>query len=267
MASTRMARPTRRRLEPSTRLRPSRSSTPRQSPRSTRPLNPRSRSPPSRTPSSRRPRGPTMPRPRRSRRRSSRAGVPRPSSTRRARVGPRHRRGRDRVRGACRVRDRVRGPDRGPERGARDRIRGADRSRRGARYGRPCSTETAAAGPNRPADVARGHRGQPPEPQPAPPAGQRTIGRFIADALRAAGVRYAFTVPGESLPRAPRCVRSRGDPRRRDAATRERPSFMAEAHGQLTGRPAVSWDASRRWRQPRRSASTPRGRTRRRCSR
>ena len=27
--------------------------------------------------------------------------------------------------------------------------------------------------------------------------GPRTVGRFIADALRAAGVRYAFTVPGE----------------------------------------------------------------------
>src|SRR5262245_50544534 len=30
-------------------------------------------------------------------------------------------------------------------------------------------------------------------------AGPRTVGRFIADALRAAGVRYAFTVPGESF--------------------------------------------------------------------
>ena len=30
-------------------------------------------------------------------------------------------------------------------------------------------------------------------------AGGGSVGRFIADALRAAGVRYAFTVPGESF--------------------------------------------------------------------
>ncbi|HEX5149542.1 MAG TPA: thiamine pyrophosphate-binding protein, partial [Candidatus Limnocylindrales bacterium] len=30
-------------------------------------------------------------------------------------------------------------------------------------------------------------------------AGPRTVGRFVAEALRAAGVRYAFTVPGESF--------------------------------------------------------------------
>src|SRR4249919_2109733 len=30
-------------------------------------------------------------------------------------------------------------------------------------------------------------------------AGPRTVGRLIADALRSAGVRYAFTVPGESF--------------------------------------------------------------------
>src|SRR5512147_1894115 len=34
-----------------------------------------------------------------------------------------------------------------------------------------------------------------PEPEPEPAAGPRTVGRFIADALRTAGVRYAFTVP------------------------------------------------------------------------
>src|SRR5437667_5273475 len=31
------------------------------------------------------------------------------------------------------------------------------------------------------------------------PAGPRTVGRYVADALRAAGVRYAFTVPGEGF--------------------------------------------------------------------
>src|SRR4051794_18523740 len=35
--------------------------------------------------------------------------------------------------------------------------------------------------------------------EPAPSTGPRTVGRFIADALRAAGVRHAFTVPGESF--------------------------------------------------------------------
>src|SRR5918997_107019 len=37
--------------------------------------------------------------------------------------------------------------------------------------------------------------------EPAMPAatGPRSVGRMIADALRAAGVRYAFFVPGESF--------------------------------------------------------------------
>ena len=35
---------------------------------------------------------------------------------------------------------------------------------------------------------------------PAPtPAGPLTVGRMVADALRRAGVRWAFTVPGESF--------------------------------------------------------------------
>ena len=71
-----------------------------------------------------------------------------------------------------------------------------------------------------------------------PPVGPRTVGRFIADALRAAGVRYAFTVPGESFLGL---LDALGDAGIRVVATRHEggAAFMAEAHGQLTGRPAA----------------------------
>ncbi len=77
-----------------------------------------------------------------------------------------------------------------------------------------------------------------PSLEPEAPAGPRTIGRFIADALRAAGVRYAFTVPGESFLGLLDAFGAAGI---RVVATRHEgaASFMAEAHGQLTGRPAV----------------------------
>ena len=60
----------------------------------------------------------------------------------------------------------------------------------------------------------------------------------MADALRAAGVRYAFTVPGESFLGL---LEALGDAGIRVVATRHEggASFMAEAHGQLTGRPAA----------------------------
>lgn len=66
----------------------------------------------------------------------------------------------------------------------------------------------------------------------------QTVGRFIADALRAAGVRYAFTVAGESFLGLLDAFEGAGI---RVVATRHEgaASFMAEAHGQLTGRPAV----------------------------
>jgi len=69
--------------------------------------------------------------------------------------------------------------------------------------------------------------------------GPRTVGRFIADALRAAGVRYAFTVPGESFLGLLEGLQAAGI---RVVATRHEgaASFMAEAHGQLTGRPAAA---------------------------
>ena len=68
--------------------------------------------------------------------------------------------------------------------------------------------------------------------------GPRTVGRFVADALRAAGVRYAFTVPGESFLGLLDAFEGAGI---RVVATRHEgaAAFMAEAHGQLTGRPAV----------------------------
>jgi acetolactate synthase-1/2/3 large subunit len=71
------------------------------------------------------------------------------------------------------------------------------------------------------------------------PAGPRTVGRFIADALRAAGVRYAFTVPGESFLGLLEGFEAAGI---RIVTTRHEggAAFMAEAHGQLTGRPAAA---------------------------
>jgi acetolactate synthase-1/2/3 large subunit len=78
------------------------------------------------------------------------------------------------------------------------------------------------------------------EPEAPVPAeqGPRTVGRLIADALRSAGVRYAFTVPGESFLGL---LDALGDAGIRVVATRHEgaAAFMAEAHGQLTGRPAA----------------------------
>jgi acetolactate synthase-1/2/3 large subunit len=95
-----------------------------------------------------------------------------------------------------------------------------------------------------------------PEPEPAPepetapepenetapepePETARTVGRFIADALRSAGVRFAFTVPGESFLGLLEGLDAAGI---RVVATRHEgaAAFMAEAHGQLTGRPAAA---------------------------
>ena len=70
------------------------------------------------------------------------------------------------------------------------------------------------------------------------PPGPRTAGRMVADALRSAGVRYAFTVPGESFLGV---LDALGDVGIRVVATRHEgaAAFMAEAYGQLTGRPAA----------------------------
>jgi acetolactate synthase I/II/III large subunit len=65
-----------------------------------------------------------------------------------------------------------------------------------------------------------------------------TVGRMIADALRRAGVRWAFTVPGESFLGLLDGLAGAGinvvGTRHEGAA-----AFMAEAHAQLTGRPAA----------------------------
>ncbi len=81
-----------------------------------------------------------------------------------------------------------------------------------------------------------------PEPDTLPALAEspalRTVGRLIADALRTAGVRYAFTVPGESFLGL---LDALGDAGIRVVTTRHEgaAAFMAEAHGQLTGRPAA----------------------------
>ena len=76
------------------------------------------------------------------------------------------------------------------------------------------------------------------EPVPAQATGPRTVGRLIADALRTAGVRYAFTVPGESFLGLLDGLQQAGI---RVVTTRHEgaAAFMAEAYGQLTGRPAA----------------------------
>ncbi|MEO8208457.1 MAG: thiamine pyrophosphate-binding protein, partial [Chloroflexota bacterium] len=65
-----------------------------------------------------------------------------------------------------------------------------------------------------------------------------TVGRMIADALRRAGVRWAFTVPGESFLGLIDGLEAAGI---HVVATRHEgaAAFMAEAHAQLTGRPAA----------------------------
>ena len=67
---------------------------------------------------------------------------------------------------------------------------------------------------------------------------RRTVGRLIADAVAAAGVRWAFTVPGESFLEVLDALPAAGI---RVVATRHEggASFMAEAVGQLTGQPAA----------------------------
>ncbi|TAK01489.1 MAG: hypothetical protein EPO36_05520 [Chloroflexota bacterium] len=77
-----------------------------------------------------------------------------------------------------------------------------------------------------------------PEALPEAPAGPVTVGRMIADALRRAGVRWAFTVPGESFLGLIDGLDAAGI---HVVATRHEgaAAFMAEAHAQLTGRPAA----------------------------
>ncbi|HEY4190613.1 MAG TPA: thiamine pyrophosphate-dependent enzyme [Candidatus Limnocylindrales bacterium] len=76
-----------------------------------------------------------------------------------------------------------------------------------------------------------------PEPA-AEPAAPTTVAELIAATLRAAGVRIAFTVPGESFLPVLDALQAAGI---RVVATRHEggAAFAAEAYGQLTGRPAA----------------------------
>jgi acetolactate synthase-1/2/3 large subunit len=119
------------------------------------------------------------------------------------------------------------------------------------------AVDTAAAGPVEPEPQPEpaGPAGAEPEPElaapavatagpeteapaAAAPAAPRTVGRLIAESLRSLGVRYAFTVPGESFLGL---LDALGEAGIRVVATRHEgaAAFMAEAHGQLTGRPAA----------------------------
>lgn len=73
---------------------------------------------------------------------------------------------------------------------------------------------------------------------PAAPAEPMTVGRMFADTIRRAGVRWAFTVPGESFLGLLEGLEAVGI---NVVATRHEgaAAFMAEAHAQLTGRPAA----------------------------
>ena len=84
----------------------------------------------------------------------------------------------------------------------------------------------------------RGSESAAAEPTPAAPAEPITVGRMFADAIRRAGVRWAFTVPGESFLGLLEGLEAVGI---NVVATRHEgaAAFMAEAHAQLTGRPAA----------------------------
>src|SRR4029077_236013 len=101
--------------------------------------------------------------------------------------------------------------------------------------GAPAADIQAAEAPT----IAASDEAAPPVAAPvevhAPPM---TVAALMARQLRAAGVRFAFTVPGESfLPLLEAFV----DEGIRVVSTRHESgaAFMAEAYGQLTGRPAV----------------------------
>src|SRR5688572_23558632 len=101
----------------------------------------------------------------------------------------------------------------------------------------PAAEAPAAEAPTKAAPAAEAPAAEARAEAPAA-EGPRTVGRLIADALRSAGVRYAFTVPGESFLGL---LDALGDAGIRVVATRHEggAAFMAEAHGQLTGRPAA----------------------------
>ena len=108
----------------------------------------------------------------------------------------------------------------------------------------PKAEEAEARDPLAP-EVAAPEAAEDPEPDATEasgdeaPQGPVTVGRMVADALRRAGVRWAFTVPGESFLGLLDGLEGAGI---NVVATRHEgaAAFMAEAHAQLTGRPAVA---------------------------
>ncbi len=100
-------------------------------------------------------------------------------------------------------------------------------------------TAEAVAETAEPEPVALEPEPEVPEPAAVEPAPRQvTAGRYVADALRAAGVKFAFTVPGESFLGL---LDALGEAGIKVIATRHEAAaaFMAGAYGQLTGRPAA----------------------------
>jgi acetolactate synthase I/II/III large subunit len=99
------------------------------------------------------------------------------------------------------------------------------------------AAETAAV-EGLPDDTEAAETAAEPAAPEAAPAEPMTVGRMFADAIRRAGVRWAFTVPGESFLGLLEGLEAVGI---NVVATRHEgaASFMAEAHAQLTGRPAA----------------------------
>ena len=101
----------------------------------------------------------------------------------------------------------------------------------------PVESEAAAAEPGNDAEPTHpGGTAAPVAPAEAPAA--MSVGRMFADSIRRAGVRWAFTVPGESFLGLLEGLEAVGI---NVVATRHEgaAAFMAEAHAQLTGRPAA----------------------------
>ena len=96
----------------------------------------------------------------------------------------------------------------------------------------------------------------------------RTGGELVVDSLLAHGATHVFGVPGESFLPILYALHDVGD-RLTFVTCRQEggAAFMAEAHGKLAGRPGIALRHAGPRRLPtRRSASTPRPRTRRRWS-
>ena len=175
------------------------------------------------------------------------AGRPPPSASDRAEPEPRRSRAR-RARARARPAEPEPAAEPEPEPRAASRGRGGDRRAR-AGHGRA---------PDLPRARARGRR-----PAPAEPT---TVAELVAATLRAAGVRIAFTVAGESFLGDPRRAGRRRDPRRRHpprGRRRPRRRGLRPAHRPARAVPRAPAPSAPRT-SP--SGSTPPPPTRRRCS-